>query len=33
MDFWEQSCGNIDLKRVQAYTESFDLDTDEITGV
>lgn len=30
MSFWEQSWGNIDLTKVQAYTEGFDFATDEI---
>ena len=33
MSFWEQSWGNIDLTRVQAYTEGFDFGEDEIIKI
>ena len=33
MGFWEQSWGNIDLTRIQAYTEGFDFGVDDIIGI
>ena len=33
MSFWEQSWVNIDLTRVQAYTEGFDFGEDEIIKI
>ena len=33
MSFWEQSWGNSDLTRVQAYSEGFDFGEDEIIKI
>ena len=33
MSFWEQSWGNIDLTKIQAYTEDFDFEVDDIIRI